>query len=536
MGDEIMEGQHKQAELDFSTEASAITPRRDSSLNLILNSDGSPDTTGSSTTSEHPLVIIPGYFKDKEVVLINPDILFNKEKLNYRNVNKDRSMSTADRRAKQRKIIELATAFYHANNNKDTKQHNNLPSSAVAEYFGIPKQSFHDHIKGVHLNSAVHGSGSKPLVNELEMKGMENVLNLIKKVYNEAYPDKCFAISNKQLQDLYNIIHIRLLTSEDELQSLDQAIQIAQTALYSGDEVGRLQAQKKLTTLQLLSRLLTQDPLSDVLTTELPIFKSLTVEVLPNILAELLKIKPIAVNSDNSELVKSLSKSTLNRLRKKVGVSCSKRMYTDEESPTNATENSIHNPGSEEDLDNADHTDDQNKIKEVDNIASMLYTMQQQLNILSGWNIRDAASTRERFDSLLGQMTSIINDKELGQDTITKINKYRNAKDQLLVFLKEVQGENSMGLALVDHISLTSDIILKLLFENVRLKKNIENGTDSFHTLVGQGYRATFIPAVNSNAHYNSQMEINNALPETPNENELNYNEHESNPAKRQRL
>ncbi|CAL9734716.1 hypothetical protein MOSE0_F05600 [Monosporozyma servazzii] len=532
-----MEGQNQEEELNFPIQAPSATPRKDSSLNLILNSDGSPDTTESMPAIEHPLVIIPGYFKDKEVFLINPDILFNKEELNYRNVSKNKSMSSLDRRAKQKEIIQLATAFYYANSNRDTKRHNNIPSSAVAEYFGIPKQSFHDHIKGVHLNSAVHGSRSKPLVNEDEMNDMENILKIIKKLYIEAYPDNSFAISNKHLQDLYNIIHIRLLISEDELHSLDQAIQLAQSLLYSGNEVARVQAQRKLVTLQLLSKLLTQNSLSDDLVTEQPIFKLLKVELLPDILEELLKIKSASLNSDESDLVKSLSKSTLNRLRKKVGVSCSKRMHVDEELPMNAVGDGIRIPGAEEHLKIAENsTGDQNKIEGLNDIASILFNMQQQLNVLSGSNIRDAALAREKFDSLLGQMTSIINDKDLGQDTITKINNYRKAKDQLLIFLKEVQGAESMGMALVDHISLTSDIILKLLFENVRLKRNAENGTSSYHSPIGQGTSATFIPTITPNAQYDNQREINNVLPEASSQNELRYNEHELNSFKRQRL
>ncbi|KAG0653721.1 hypothetical protein C6P44_001450 [Monosporozyma unispora] len=531
-----MEDTYLQPERNLATQDGTTIPHRGSSLNLILNSDASSKTDESNNAVEYPLVIRPGYFKDKEVFLTNPDILFNKEELNYRHINNDKSMNALKKRSIKKRIIQLATEFYYANSGHDSKQHHNISSSAVAEYFGIPKQSFHDHIRGIHLNSAVYGSSSKSLVNEVEMKIMENLLNMLKTEYNHVYPDKCFTISNKQLQDLYNIIHIRNQITQDELQLIDSRIQFLQESLFSGDEATRIQNQKSLISLQILSRLLTQVLFSNNLGRDYPIFKSLKIELLPYILEELLKVKSATSNVEESGLVKSLSKSTLNRLRKKLGMSCTKKRYTEEDLPVHGNEDQRPVLVSGEENDTGNNPKKSHESKEFDDITSILSTMQQQLNAFSKPTSGDTPLIRERFDSLLGQMAAIINDKHLGQDTITKINHYRKLRDQLLEFLKEVQGADSMGIALVDHISLTSDIILKLLFENVRLKKNAGSTTQLFHSIRRQRNPSTLMPMVPPTDSSEGPIDMNNALLNTPENNELRYNEHETNPNKRQRL
>lgn len=518
------------------------TITRGSSLNLMLNKEPTSTTNDNFTKNiplhDYPMVIIPGYFKDKRVTLTDPEILFNKDKLNYRNVNLDTRLTSLQKREKKKKIVQLATDFYRINNSTYANNRGvekgegvfdivKVSSRAVAEYFGIPKQSFNDHLTGKHLNSAIHGPQTKSLINDVEFKYLQNVLNVLKLQFSQRYPDKTLLISNKSLQDLINLALIKSHITQEDLSALNYMIHHQKQMQENGNNNNNNnnsdqndQLNRHLIVLQILFKLLKED-FSDsnsyqIINNE-PLFQFFDITMLEELLNQLitlLKLPSTVSSSDNNNnnnnssssnggnastssncdlsFPKTFSKSTLNRLRKRLGllrqVTKSTQVDTDRSTDieTLKANDIIVSNGSV--IENSNtlkrklEIQNASELEQFTNITYMLTNMQKQLDIFSKTVTgQETVSNRQDFDSILKKMTCIITDKDLGEDTITKINNYRKLRLKLLELLKEIKGPKSMAVSLVDHIAVTSEVILKLVFENVRLKKNLRNLTQVSH-------------------------------------------------------
>lgn len=528
-----------------------------SSLNLMLNNDPNSTDNGGSTGNsncddtssedstrikslrDYPVIIIPGHFKDKRVVLTDPEILFNKDALNYRDINSDPTLSSLQKREKKKKIIQLATDFYNINNsnactnNRDVEKGAEVfglakvSSRAVADYFGIPKQSFNDHITGKHLNSAVHGPQTKSLINDVEFEYLQNVLNLLKCQFNQRFPEKTFVISNKFLQYLINLALIRSHITKQDLNALDYAIsnqskiQGHDNNTSSNDSNRRTssnsnsnqndQLDRHLTVLQILSKLLKEDISdSNQITKNKALFQLFDTNMLEDLVNQLIKFLKLpsivsSINNNDLNFPKTFSKSTLNRLRKRLGLlrqetkstqidtypsNHSESLNSTNTATTTATTTANSNNITLNDpiIENSNtlkrkmEIQDDTELNQFTYITSMLTSMQKQLDTFSKTFIeQEIPLNRQRFDSVLEKMTCIITDKDLGSDTITKINNYRKLRLELLELLKEIKGPQSMDISLVNHIGVASEVILKLVFENVRLKKNPRNLSQILH-------------------------------------------------------
>lgn len=514
---------------------------RGSSLNVMLNKEPTSTTNDNFTKNipfhDYPMVIIPGYFKDKRVILTDPEILFNKDKLNYRNVNLDTRLTSLQKREKKKKIVQLATDFYRINNSTYANDRGvekgegifdivKVSSRAVAEYFGIPKQSFNDHLTGKHLNSAIHGPQTKSLINDVEFKYLQNVLNVLKLQFNQRYPDKTLLISNKSLQDLINLALVKSHITQENLSALNCMIhhqkQMQENDNNNNNSDQNDQFNRRLIVLQILFKLLKED-LSDSSSYQIinnePLFQFFDITMLEELLNQLitlLKLPSTVSSSDNNNnsnnnssgsssggnastssncdlsFPKTFSKSTLNRLRKRLGllrqVTKPTQIDTDRSTgiETLKANDTIVSNGSV--IENSStlkrklEIQDAGELEQFTNIIYMLTNMQKQLDIFSKTVTgQETVSNRRDFDSILKKMTCIITDKDLGEDTITKINDYRKLRLKLLELLKEIKGPKSMAVSLVDHIAVTSEVILRLVFENVRLKKNQRNLTQVSH-------------------------------------------------------
>lgn len=489
----------------------------DTCLSYILT-PGDNILNDQLTLPVYPSVIIPNYFKGKEVILTDPDMLFKKESLDYNAVNKNPSLSKGEKQERRKKIIESAHLFYRANNphcsdagDSFNSAKNRVSTSAVAEYFGIPKQSFYDHINATHVNSTVSGSSSKSLVSNEEVKMLNNLIYLLNIKQDSQQSDKSCFLSNKQLQDLINIVHIKSIISDKEINILKKRIEILKIQHTPGTDI---QNKGRLIILQLLLVILDEDLSKDQLKVRYPILELFELDKFPDLITELTILKDPENEECTKSLLKTFSKSTLNRLRKRLGTSSSqrKRELDGQLKSNDITFGNIlnhktfesHNISPGIGSESEDQTKNRDETPIIKDINQMLSEMRAQFNLLNRGNMFGQKVVKERTDSLLKEMATIITDKEIGTDTISKINNYWKCRNKLLEMYEDIGGNETNNLLLVKHISLLADLILKLVFENVRLKKTQERLTQLFHSVLQQ--RQSSPPTLTMSQEYSNEM------------------------------
>ncbi|CCC69725.1 hypothetical protein NCAS_0D01440 [Naumovozyma castellii] len=138
-----------------------VTPPKNGGMSL----DGD-----ALTISENSLLVIPGHFRNQPVYIPDPKMVYDEVSLNYSEVNKDKSLLSSEQLELKKNIIEMATTFWKVNQDLLPTNSKKPTISAVAKYFHIPRQTFDDHIKGFHRNSAIFGASSRPLLDNNELQ------------------------------------------------------------------------------------------------------------------------------------------------------------------------------------------------------------------------------------------------------------------------------------------------------------------------------------------------------------------------------
>ncbi|KAG0657343.1 hypothetical protein C6P45_002448 [Maudiozyma exigua] len=187
---------------------------------------------------------IPGAFRNKEVVVVDKEILDNRPNLNYKAAMKDIFLSKEQRLHKRKKIIEMATAFYYANKQGSPGVKNPISMSGTAKFFNIPRQSFSDHLKGAHQNVAIHGYAKKGTFSDMNM---ELIRSIVKAVRINEDPDfeksstPLFA-SDKELINLISVLNVLTYSQKETLVQIGSQLELLAMEINTNDDVSQRHA------------------------------------------------------------------------------------------------------------------------------------------------------------------------------------------------------------------------------------------------------------------------------------------------------
>lgn len=195
-------------------------------------------------TPQYVMSTIPGAFRNKEVVIVDKEILDNHPNLNYKAAMKDIFLSKEQRLHKRKKIIEMATAFYYANKQGAPGVKSPISMSGTAKFFNIPRQSFSDHLKGAHQNVAIHGYAKKGTFSDMNMELIRRIVKAVRTNEDPNFEKSATSLyaSDKELINLISVLNVLTHSQKETLVQISSQLELLAMEINTNDDVSERHA------------------------------------------------------------------------------------------------------------------------------------------------------------------------------------------------------------------------------------------------------------------------------------------------------
>ncbi|CCF57109.1 hypothetical protein KAFR_0C01140 [Kazachstania africana CBS 2517] len=455
--------------------------------------------------ANYPRRIVTGFFKNREVIITDPEILTNVANLNYSAVEKDTFLTKIQKQQKKRRIIEMATTFYNVNNQLADDEAKKLSLTSVAKFFGIARQSFNDHIKGVHLNSAIHGHATRPYLEDADIDLIRNIIVTIKNI-NYDNPSMYYGqnpngdsseitISDKYLKDIIELVMAKKDFDANEIDQLKKEAKTMNAMQHNNTGGGFMNSLDPDISIKqhdfAFFPNFINNPINAIITHKI---------ALQDIDSILKHLNDFRLKIDPTKELKSISKRTVNRSRKRIGISASQKkskesvLENDQGIDINITPD--HSPQGI--LDSSGST--------IQNLMSLANSIMNQPVITNVPVLNRAPMNKEeeKISALFTRMENIIQDKDIDRNCVGKLKEYRKLAQEAVKNAPITNGskKNSPAISMYNKYMLKqfnalTHVIMKLSFENKVLTRERHDDTTNLlvnNTATSRSMEAYFIP------------------------------------------
>lgn len=405
----------------------------------------------------YPRQVIPDHFKGKEVYITDPEIISNADNLNYNAVDKDSFLSKEQRRQKKKKIIEIATTFFNVNCEMNPLTSDKISLTSVAKYFGIARQSFNDHVKGIHLNSAVHGHATKPFLNDSDIDLIKSmIISMHNSDFNNQMYEPVLSISDRHLKSLIELTLAKKGVTENCLKELKKEIDDRKSNSFM--DVTN-QEKSDLKDLQFLYNFFRNGSL--VLITNKIGFNDLF-----KILDTCIEFKK-RVSSVDGLPMRTISQRTISRTRKRIGIPASQGSVK-----TPLLEPSIVNTHG---LQNIGHNVSMNNLQNIVVPTEPLplipsHPFFKSFSDTSTGISHTPLEFRQTQLNLIQKMDDIIQHKSIeGPGILTKMKEYKELTEKLYYMMRLDEPINNK---MIKHSQSIADILTRLVLEMQIIRKS----------------------------------------------------------------